>query len=104
MARKYDYSVVNPNTIYRRGESFVYRNIAGESILVPIRQHVADLQSIYVLNSVGAFIWDCLDGQRSVLQIKQSLLDTFDVTDEEGKADMVAFLKQLIGIGAIQEI
>jgi len=95
---------MNPQSVYQRNPSFVYRNIAGESILVPIRQHVADLQSIYVLNSVGAFIWNDLDGQRNVQQIKQALLDTFDVSDEAGEADMIAFLDQLMSIGAIQEV
>ena len=36
------------------------RVIAGETILVPLRQNLGDLESIYTLNGVGTFIWQQL--------------------------------------------
>jgi len=96
-------TTVNPETVYHRDQSFVYRNIAGEAILVPIRHHVADLESIYVLNPLATFIWDRLDGRHTVRQIKQSILQEFEVSDQVGEADLVDFLQQLTSIGAIQE-
>ena len=39
------------------------RRIAGEYVLVPLVSHGADLDAIYNLNAVGAFIWDRLDGR-----------------------------------------
>jgi hypothetical protein len=38
--------------------SMVFRIIGGQCLLVPIRQNVADLESIYVLNEVGGYIWE----------------------------------------------
>ena len=44
-------------------DNFVTREIAGETIIVPIRSHVADLDSIYTLNEVGTLIWSLVDGK-----------------------------------------
>ena len=40
--------------------------IAGETIVVPIRGQVGDLESIYNLNEVGSVIWEMTDGQTPV--------------------------------------
>ena len=43
--------------------AFVYRRIADECLLVPIRQKVVDLQYIYVLSPVANRIWELLDAK-----------------------------------------
>ena len=43
--------------IYSKSESVVFREIGEECILVPIRQGVGDLDSIYTLNRTAARIW-----------------------------------------------
>jgi hypothetical protein len=45
---------------------FVTREVAGETIIVPIRGNVGDLNSIYTLNEVGTKIWELIDGKNSV--------------------------------------
>ena len=42
---------------YGKNENFVYRRISDETILVPIKDNVGDMGSIYNLNEVGAFVW-----------------------------------------------
>ena len=37
--------------------SFVTRQIAGETLIMPVAGRVADLESIYVLNEVASRIW-----------------------------------------------
>jgi hypothetical protein len=41
---------------YKRNENFVFRQIENETILVPIKDNVGDMNCIYNLNEVGAFI------------------------------------------------
>jgi hypothetical protein len=47
----------------------VFRQIAGEAILVPICTRVEEADSIYTLNEVAARIWELVDGSRNVGQI-----------------------------------
>lgn len=89
---------------YRKDPSIVSREIAGEVILVPIRQNVGDLESIYTLNETAARIWTLIDGRRSVREIRDKLVEEFEVSEEEMQRDLVELVKQLEAIGAIRKV
>ena len=46
----------NLSRIYIREKDIISRDIAGETILVPIRGNLADMQCVFTLNPVGIFI------------------------------------------------
>jgi hypothetical protein len=87
---------------YQRNEHFVYRKIENETILVPVKENVGDMSCIYSLNEVGAFIWEHLDGQRTLNQILNMVADEFDVTTEDAEIDLHDYISDLDEIGAIQ--
>jgi len=89
--------------VYKKSDSVVFRKIWDECILVPIRQDVGDLESIYTLNETGALIWELIDGKLNVGEIKESLLQAFDVGPEEAEKDLIEHLQQLAGMKAIME-
>src|SRR4030042_1868981 len=62
---------------FRKDPDFVYRRIAQECLVVPIRHQVGDLNYIYVLNPVADRIWELLDGQNTVQEIRDRLLAEF---------------------------
>lgn len=88
---------------YVKDDSIVSRLIEGETILVPIRQRAADLDSIYTLNKVGSRIWELIDGKRKVKDIKKAIVDEFNVDEAKAEADIQKFLTQLEKIGAIRK-
>jgi len=83
--------------------SVVSRKIAGEFILVPIRQKAGDVESIYTLDEVAARIWELIDGQRRVHDIRDQIVAEFEVGPEEAETDLVGFLRQLESVGAVRE-
>jgi len=88
--------------IYRRKEEIVYRKVAGEAILVPIKGKLADMQRIFALNPVGEFIWDEIDGSKTLQQISEDIRSRFDVTREDANADLEAFIAELLKEGLIE--
>ena len=86
---------------YCRNENFVYRRIEDETILVPIKDNVGDMGSIYNLNEIGAFIWEQLDGQKKLKTVKEKILATYDVSSRDAEADLSAFMDDLIEIEAV---
>lgn len=80
------------------------RQIAGEFILVPIRQSAGEVESIYTLNDVGTRIWELLDGQRSLFQIRDLLVDEFEVSSDEAEADLLEFMQGLESVAAVQGV
>ncbi|MBI4621093.1 MAG: PqqD family protein [Desulfobacterales bacterium] len=89
--------------IYKKSDSIVSRKIADEFILVPIRQNVGDMESIYTLNETAARIWELIDGGTKVRKIKEKIIEEFEVTPEEAEKDIIEHLQQLEGIKAIVE-
>lgn len=88
---------------YRRNPDFVFRQIADEMILVPIKQKVADLECLYSLNLTAARIWDLLDGTLDLASIRDALTSEFDTGEEDLTAHLLTFVEQLKEIGAVAE-
>ena len=90
-------------TYVKCGE-FVTRAIADETIVVPIKAGVGDLDSIYTLNDVGATIWGLIDGATTVDGIVAAVVSTFDVGADEARSDVLEFLGSLEQVGVIQPV
>jgi hypothetical protein len=84
--------------------SVVSRQIAGESILVPIRQRAGEVESIYTLNEVAARIWELLDGERDIGTICHMIVAEFEVDPAEVETDVVEFIQQLAHAGVVREV
>jgi hypothetical protein len=84
--------------------SIVSRQIAGEFILVPIRQKADDVESIYTLNEVAGRIWELLDGERRVVEVRDLLASEFEASPEEVEADLIEFLQQLAQVDAVKVV
>lgn len=70
-------------------------------ILVPIRNNAGDLQCIYSLNEVGAFLWERIDGSQSLGTLAGAVHGEFDVSLDQAESDVSEFLDQMEKIGAI---
>jgi hypothetical protein len=86
---------------FARCERMVGRRIAEEYVLVPIVGRGADLDAIFNLNRVGAFIWERLDGRSTGEEIVKALVEQFDVEPARAIDDYRAFLAQLLAIEAV---
>ena len=75
--------------------SFVTRQIAGETLIVPIAGQVTDLDSIYVLNEVASRIWELLRSPTTTDRIAEIVAGEFDVSLERATQDVTEFLESL---------
>ena len=80
------------------------REIAQETILVPIRGKLADMEKIFSLDHVAEYIWQQLDGEKSLKQICDGVLDIFDVEKDEAESDISEFICELSEAGLIVEV
>lgn len=88
---------------YVKETDFVTRDVAGETIIVPIKNNVGDLDSIYTLNEMGTLIWQLIDGKRNVSQIVEQICVAYDVTPEEAVKDAIDFLASIEKAGLIRQ-
>ena len=95
--------MIELDAVFCKNDKVVSRKIADELILVPIRQSVADMESLYTLNDVGARVYELIDGERTVSQIRDAIVEEFEVEKEQAEADVMEFLKQLVSVGSIEK-
>lgn len=89
---------------YIRNEQFISRQIADEFLLIPVAHQLNGENWLFVLNEVGARIWELMDRGRSVQQIEELLLEEFDTTQEQLEEDLLRLLGQLQELGAIEAV
>jgi len=89
---------------FLKGSDVATRSILGETIIVPIKGGVGDLNSIYVLNELGTQIWNLIDGQNSINRIIEDICKAYDVGPEEAEKDATEFLSSLEVSGLIRSI
>ena len=89
---------------FSKASNIVSRKIADEHILVPIRQKAGELESIYTLTEVASRIWELIDGKKNVEELRDTIVEEFEVTPNQAEVDLLVFLKQLEEIGAVRTV
>lgn len=82
---------------------FVLKNIAGESIVMPVGDNIKKFDGAIVLNEISAFVWSKLESGASRNELVEYILAEYDVDADKAAADLDVLLEKLIGYGAIEE-
>ena len=86
------------DTIVRASPHQVSCDVADEAVLLSMRDG-----EYYGLNDVGASIWRLIRQPRTVLELRDALLDEYaDVDSEECEQAVVAFLMELMSLKLVE--
>ena len=80
----------------KKNKDFIVRDIAGETVLVPVGETTQDFNGMITLSEVGAFIWEHIETAESFQALVQLILDEYDVDEQTAATDAAAFLNQLL--------
>jgi len=83
-----------PKEVYVKSENLVTRKISGETVIVPVKGSVGELNSVYTLNELGTRVWQLLDG-RPQTEIVDAIVDEYDVPAEQAAREISDFLANL---------
>ena len=81
-----------------KNEKVPWRIIEGEAILVGV-----DKGEVIHLNGPAAFIWDAIDGTRTINDIVDHIAAEFDVEKHVAEKDVVEFIEILFNNKAVIE-
>ena len=87
-----------------RSPATVCREIAGETIVVPICAGVGDMEAVYTFNEIGGQLWHLLEESRAPGDLITWVLQNFDVSAEAAAVDIENFLADLTEIGLLQQV
>jgi hypothetical protein len=86
---------------WARSPRMLDRRIGDEYVLVPLAEGGADLDAALNLNSVAAFVWEQLDGERSGSDVVAAVLERFDVERGRAEQDYLELIDTLVKLGAV---
>jgi hypothetical protein len=95
---------IDGRSVFRRSEDVVCRAVGLESILVPIRNNVGNLDFVYTLSPVAARIWSLLDGSRSADEIAAVITAEYDVGRDTVMADLAELVADLAGVSLLTRV
>lgn len=76
-------------------KELIKRNVAGDTILVPVGKTVYDSNGLFILNGMASFLWDLLPQAQTEEELLQAVLEHYEVTREVAARDIAAFLEKL---------
>ena len=89
---------------FSKDKNLVSRSIAGETIIVPVRSGVSDLEYVYTLNEVGSRIWALLDEGTPVSRIVEMICAEYEVTPEQASQDIAEVFRSLEAAALIHPV
>jgi hypothetical protein len=93
--------VTSAATILKKAEGFVSRSVGDDTIVVPVRAGVANLEAIFTLNGVGSAIWNHIDGRASVADLGRAIAAAYEVGPDAAAADVAEFVDLLVTKGLV---
>jgi hypothetical protein len=90
-------------SVLSHSQSVVTRKTGDEYILIPVSNDIADMDSIYTLNETGAFIWEHIDGKRSLDEIIDLLTEEYAIDKETATTDLLSFIDKTKEFLVVQE-
>jgi len=87
---------LSAQTCVRRQEGVVLRAVAGEHMLVPTVSREVDLDSLFLLNATGVFVWEQMNDDSSVAELSEIVGKELLIDSEQATADVKAFLLSLL--------
>lgn len=84
-----------PDSVLSHSPTVVTRKTGNEYVLVPVADNIADMNSVYTLNETGAFIWEQIDGKRTINEIVDLLTEEYETEKGIAEKDVMEFVENL---------
>lgn len=89
------------NKTVRLKEGFLLREVAGRIVVVPDGD-VLDLNLMICLNGTGRFLWERVEKGATPCQLKQALMEAYDVDEVCAGTDVDQFLRKMENHGFLE--
>lgn len=83
-------------------KELIKREIAGDTILVPVGKSVYDSHGLYMLNELAAFLWENLPEAENETALLNAVLEEYEIDEETALQDIREFLGDLRKLGIIE--
>ncbi len=82
---------------------YVLRTVADKTVAIAVEQNGEKTDGVITLNSTGAFIFGLLNEGADIADIESRFYGEYDVSKEEAKKAVDAFIQNLTNNGLLEE-
>jgi hypothetical protein len=86
------------DTTFITSENIAWRNVNDEVVILNLKSG-----EYYTLNDVGQFVWLAVADKRNMEEIRQKVVDTFDVSPEKASEDIESFISRMLDEGLLHK-
>ena len=83
-------------------DGFVVRTVAGESVVIALKEVSKEFNGVIRLNETGRFLWDMLVNGADEESLVKALLSEYDVSEDIARADVSSFVSKLKGANIVE--
>jgi len=83
-------------------KGFMLREVSGSFVVVPVGAASKEFKGLITLNQTGAFLWKELLTGKTLEELKQALLNEYEVSEEIAIRDCEKFIKKLVDGGLVE--
>lgn len=76
-------------------KGFMLREVANNYVVVPVGSASVEFKGLINLNSVGAFIWKCLENDTTIEEVVTKLTNEYEIDEKLALHDTEAFISKL---------
>ena len=76
-------------------KELIKRDIAGDTVLVPVGKTVYESNGLFILNELGGFLWDLLPEAENEAALVAAVLREYEVDEATARQDIAEFLEKL---------
>ena len=73
--------MIGLGSVLSHSPTIVTRKTGSEYVLVPVSNNIAEMDSVYTLNETGAFIWEQIDGKRTIKELIEAMINEYDIDE-----------------------
>lgn len=78
---------------FRRNPDYIYREVAGEAVLIPTGKAAEFFFGIASLNSTGAFLWKALEQACTFGELRELFAREYELDEEQSRRDVTEFME-----------
>lgn len=83
-------------------EGFILKDLGGQMVVVAVGNATQTLNGMIKLNDSGVVLWKKLESGATEDELKDALMEKYEISEETAKEDVAAFVNSLKGPGIIE--
>ena len=85
-------------------KNFILRQVIDMWVVLPLADKTVDFNGLITLNESGVLLWKTLENGADMDALVAALMSEYDVTAQQARLDVEAFLEKLRSVACLDEM